>query len=134
MTTQQQTIEHKHQDGRWVREHFDRDGGITYTSNFDHEAMLRDDRLWQIHGCDDIKHYGNLDGYYTKFTELHRSEVIYLYQQWRDYVQEGHTMASFEQWLEWEINDGDDLYEQRDLAQDTLYDEITECLEREGFN
>jgi len=132
--TQTQTIEHKHKDGRWVKEHIDQLGNITYTSNFDHEAMLRDHRLWQIHGCSDIKHWGNLDGYYSRYSELYRSEIIYLYQQWRDYVQEGYTMAGFREWLEEEINDGDDLYEQRNEAEGTLYDNITECLELAEFN
>ena len=129
------TITHQHQDGRWVKEHIDQLGNITYTSNFDHEAMLRDHRLWEIHGCSDIKHQYNLDGYYKRYPELYRSEIIYFYQRWKDYVQEGYTMVGFREWLEYEINNDDDLYEeQRDEAEGTLYDNITECLELAGFN
>jgi len=133
------TITHQHQDGRWVKEHVDQLGSIEYTSNFDHEAMLRDHRLWEILGCSEIKHWGNLDRYYKRYPELYRSEIIYLYQQWRDFVQEGYTMAGFKEWLEYEINDDDsNLNNQRDEARDeaeaTLYDNINECLELADFN
>jgi len=129
------TITHQHQDGRWVKEDIDQLGNITYTSNFDHEAMLRDHRLWEILGCSEIKHWGNLDRYYKRYPELYRSEIIYLYQQWRDSVQEGYTMAGFREWLEYEINDDDsNLNDQRDEAEATLYDNINECLELDGFN
>ena len=46
--TEAQTIEHKHKDGRWVKEHIDRDGGITSTSNFDDMTASEDKMEQQI--------------------------------------------------------------------------------------
>ena len=50
------TITHQHQDGRWVKEHTDRDGSITYTSNFDLDQAMYDwgrDENWDAHTFSD---------------------------------------------------------------------------------
>ena len=132
-----ETIKHKHKDGRWVKEHTDQLGGITYTSNFDHERMLWESKLRDYYGSDDIQHWGNLGNYYKKYaTRLYQAEINMLYEQWQDYVQEGHTMAGFDQWLEWECYDHDTIREARlEIEEDDdLYDGITEVLDMEGFN
>jgi len=59
-----QTIEHKHKDGRWVREHIDRLENITYTSNFDLDQAMYDwgrDENWDddtFADADDCKDNG----------------------------------------------------------------------------
>jgi len=132
--TETQTIEHKHQDGRWLREHIDRDGGITYTSNFDHERLLWENKLQFYYGNLNHNNKDILEPYYSKYPTMYQAEINMLYEQWQDYVQEGHTLSSFDQWLEWECYDHNTITEARDEIEEDLYDGITECLELEGFN
>jgi|DEB0MinimDraft_4_1074332.scaffolds.fasta_scaffold10173_3 hypothetical protein len=132
--TETQTIEHKHQDGRWLREHIDRDGGITYTSNFDHERMLWEDKLLTYYGNYEHNNQDILEPYYSKYPAMYKAEINMLYEQWQDFVKQGVTLAGWEQWLEWEHNDQQTIRDGRDEIEDDLYDGITECLEQEGFN
>jgi hypothetical protein len=129
-----QTTEHKHQDGRWVKEHIDRDGGITYTSNFDHERMLWENKLLEYYGNYEHNNQDILEPYYNKYPAMYQAEINMLYEQWQDYVQEGHTLTGFDQWLEWECYDHSTITEAREEVEDDLYDGITECLELAQFN